>query len=145
VHQGPVRDLRFDATGEQLVSAADDWTAALRRARDGAVVHELVGTHTAPVTGADFTPDGQRLATACADSSVRLWDTATGREILSLREHEFGVGGLRFGTATPRLYSIGREGVLRGWIPLDWSDPALGDGTDRHANNRALLQRLGEP
>jgi eukaryotic-like serine/threonine-protein kinase len=45
---------------------------------DGTPRANLAG-HTAQVFGASFSPDGTLLASASADLSVRLWDTATGK------------------------------------------------------------------
>ncbi len=33
-----------------------------------------------------FSPDGLRLATACNEQTVRLWDLTTGQEILKLAD-----------------------------------------------------------
>jgi WD40 repeat protein len=49
----------------------------------GKVVHRLQG-HNARVTDMDFSPDGKRLASLAEAAEVKLWDTATGNELLNL-------------------------------------------------------------
>ncbi len=56
------------------------WDAA------GHEVVALVG-HVGAVYGLAFSPDGRRIATASADGTVKLWDTITGQEALTLRGH----------------------------------------------------------
>ena len=40
-----------------------------------------------------FSLDGRRLASASGDRTLKLWDAATGQEVLSLRGHSEGVTG----------------------------------------------------
>jgi hypothetical protein len=68
--------------------------------------------HTAPVRAVAFRRGRSRLATAAADGAVRLWDTATARE-LSMQgvsgeplEALFESGGALFGADAHRLFSI---------------------------------------
>jgi len=42
--------------------------------------------HKSEVTCVAFSPDGKRLASASPDDTVKVWDAATGQEILALRE-----------------------------------------------------------
>jgi WD40 repeat protein/tetratricopeptide (TPR) repeat protein len=44
--------------------------------------------HPQPVERAAFTKDGSRFATSCADGNVRVWDSATGRQVGETLRHE---------------------------------------------------------
>ena len=49
-----------------------------------------------PVRTMDFSPDGKTLATGEDDGGVRLWDAASGDELLTLRSDPGAVRQLRF-------------------------------------------------
>ena len=61
----------------------------------GAPVLTLSG-HSAEVNGVAFDPRGRRIASASADSTIRLWDAVTGEEIFTLRGHVGSVLGVSF-------------------------------------------------
>ncbi|RAL03535.1 uncharacterized protein BO80DRAFT_453197 [Aspergillus ibericus CBS 121593] len=72
---------------------------------------QVLDGHTSPVTAVAFSPDGQMVASASNDCTVRLWDTATGRERHSLQGHTDWTVVSASGDGTMRLWDvvIGRE------------------------------------
>jgi WD40 repeat protein len=71
--------------------------------------------HTDEVRGVAYTPDSATLATCGDDSTVRLWDVATGRMIRKLRE----VALDRPGNATAYDVAISPDGR---WLASAWGD-----------------------
>jgi WD40 repeat protein len=62
-----------------------------------------------------FSADGGRLAAVGHDKVVRLWDTTTGDEVLSLRGHGDIVGHVLFSPNGQRLASVSADGTVRVW------------------------------
>ncbi len=57
-----------------------------------------------------FSPDGQRLASASQDQTVKVWDTGTGQETLTLKGHTSCVMSVAFSPDGQRLASASRTG-----------------------------------
>jgi hypothetical protein len=63
-----------------------------------------------------FAADGKRLATACEDNTLRLWEVATGRELLRMsRGHASTVATVAFSPDGKILASSGAEGTVVLW------------------------------
>ena len=65
--------------------------------------------------GKAFRPDGKCLATAGDDSTVKVWDAATGREMLTLRGHTQGVLSVAWHPDGKRLASASRDQTVKVW------------------------------
>jgi WD40 repeat protein len=74
-----------------------------------------------------FSPDGRRLAAAGHERIVRLWDTTTGEELLSLHGHDNIVGRVLFSPDGQRLVSASADGQVQIWdgSPFEQTDPRI--------------------
>src|SRR2546427_3907116 len=61
--------------------------------------------HADLVNTVAFSPDGKRLASGSADGIVKLWDAATGQELLTLKGHTDIVFSVAFSPDGKRLAS----------------------------------------
>ncbi|HLI07862.1 MAG TPA: serine/threonine-protein kinase [Ktedonobacteraceae bacterium] len=76
-HKGATLCLAWSSDGTQIASGGADNTARIMNASTGRPLKVL--QHHAPVNGVSWEPTGTtRLATACEDGLVRLWDVSGG-------------------------------------------------------------------
>ena len=75
----------------------------------------IMSGHTAIVESAAFSPDGKVIVTASDDKTIRLWDTATSRQILLLNGHAGRVNFAEFSPDGGRLVSASADKSVRIW------------------------------
>jgi WD40 repeat protein len=75
----------------------------------------ILSGHTGPVNLARFSPDGQRVLTASADGTARLWDAATGRELVRYTGHTASIEYAAFSPDCTRIVTASRDNTARVW------------------------------
>jgi WD40 repeat protein len=61
--------------------------------------------HAYGVISLALSPDGKRLYSGSHDSTIKVWDLQTGKDILTLRGHSAGVARLALSVDGKRLFS----------------------------------------
>jgi dipeptidyl aminopeptidase/acylaminoacyl peptidase len=81
--------------------------------------------HTGMISCLAFSPDGRLLATASMDHSIRLWDFAGRRRLVTLQGHANEVWTLAFSPDGHTLASGARDGGVKLWTTNRESKPNL--------------------
>ncbi len=118
-HKNCLYHLCFSPDGAQLVSSAaeDNWSICLWDVATGREVRRFDGQPDGarPV---GFSPDGKLLAAGGRDSTIRLYDVATGALVRAMHltvPNRTAILSLTFSPDGKRLASAGTEKVIRLW------------------------------
>jgi hypothetical protein len=84
---------------------------ALRRVHE----RQVLAGHEKSVTSAAFSADGARVVTASADTTARVWDAASGREIARLAGHTSTVWTAAFSADGARVVTASSDNSARIW------------------------------
>jgi WD40 repeat protein len=71
--------------------------------------------HNSSISSAQFSPDGQRVVTASADKTARLWDATTGKPIGEPMRHAAGVNSAQFSPDGQRVVTASDDKAARLW------------------------------
>lgn len=115
VTSGPRFDSRWDCDGARIVGTRGH-DALLWDLSSGKLLAKFKG-HTEPINVVSFSPDGKRVATGAGyvsevhlratDTSARVWDAATGKQLLVLGDHKGPVRSVQFSPDGRRILTAG--------------------------------------
>jgi WD40 repeat protein/serine/threonine protein kinase len=98
--------LALSRTG-RLLAATKGGNAILLFDTTSWELRATLSGHALGVSRATFSPDGRTLASTSADGTLRLWNVATGRELLALPSPSASVVGLGFAKDATSLAASG--------------------------------------
>ena len=126
-HKDEVNAIKWDPQGTLLASCSDDKTAKIWSLKQDKPVHDLK-EHTKEIYTVKWSPTGPGsnnpnlpllLATASFDTTVKLWDSETGRRLHSLERHTEPVYSVAFSPGGEYIASGSFDKCLRIWSVKD--------------------------
>jgi cytochrome c len=120
-HESAVNAVAFLPDG-RAVTGGEDGQVAIWSPGNPVPVRTFEG-HTAPIVGLAVSPDGNTIASASWDRTIRLW-TVAGGENRVLEGHDQNVNGVAFSRDGAQLVSAGYDATVRIW-PLAGGAPVI--------------------
>ncbi|MEO8028591.1 MAG: c-type cytochrome domain-containing protein [Bryobacteraceae bacterium] len=107
-----ILSIVYSADGKLLIAGggtpAQFGEVQIWDAKAGKLLHSIRLTNDT-VFGASIAPDGSKIAVGCTDNSVHVFETATGKELYKISNHENWVLATVFGVDSKRLVSASRD------------------------------------
>lgn len=121
--EGPLADrvmaMDFHPNGNLLATASGSPTRSGRidfwNLEDGSLVRSIDEAHSDSIYGIEFSPSGDRIASASADRMVKVHDVETGEFVRSFEGHTHHVLDVAWQANEKRLISAGADKVLKLW------------------------------
>ena len=117
------RFLMFSDDGRQILLAVPGPTGqpalATCDTKTGQILHLFKG-HSVGISAARFFADGKRLLSGSQDRTAKIWDTETGRELLSFN-HATPVQDVAISSDNKRILTVTEDGKVTIRSALAWN------------------------
>ena len=92
----------------------------------------------ADILDVSWHPDGRRLAAACSNLDIYIWDAVENKHVMTLRGHEATVVNVQYNSTGDLLFSTSWDGSTRLWDPTGGTELLQVSGKLRgpHADGR---------
>ncbi|MEG4234732.1 AAA-like domain-containing protein [Microcoleus sp. Pol11C3] len=121
-HNNTVWDVVFSSRGDLIVSGSGDKTVKLWRRNNTKLPNEkptytlwqTLKGHTNDVTKVAIAPDGQTIASASKDKTIKLWST-DGKPLRTITGHKDEVDSVAFSPDSQTIASASKDKTIKLW------------------------------
>ena len=117
-HKGKTTTIEFSPDSKRLISGSSgsvgDSTVRIWDISHDGSLEPVFYPHETIVNGLAFSPEGDRLVTAGADGSAKIWDTASGQALHTLSGHDW-VWRVAYSPDGSLLATAGRDATVKLW------------------------------
>ena len=129
-HSDEIMSVAFSPDGQRILTASWDGTAKLWEAAKGeevltlnrhgneitaALSSQTAKGRSARVFSAAFSPDGRRIVTGSTEGTAKVWEAASGRELLTLKGHNDWVLWAAFSPDGQRIVTASEDQTAKVW------------------------------
>jgi WD40 repeat protein/serine/threonine protein kinase len=115
--------VAYSSDGRLMAWGGTNYTLQIWDIRKNERLFDLTQRHSSEVWCVVFSPDGNRLASATGEwgspgtkeSEIKVWDTATGEELHSIKTHPGSITNLAWSFDGTRLASAGSDLLVKIW------------------------------
>lgn len=146
-HERPLTYIKFNREGDIFFSCAKDHHPTLWYTDSGERIGTYLG-HNGAVWSCDVTRDTRRLVTASADTTFKLWDVQSGKELYSLdfegpaRYTCFSTGEKMCLLTTDAF--MGHESCIR-IMEMNWEDDSMRRVSDIYGHQGRITRAVWGP
>ena len=117
VSPAAVQTLEFAPDGNTIFVGTENGGGAIWNATGNSrkPLVTLEGAHENGITVAHFSPDGGWLVTGSSDATARVWSTADGHLISTLKGHQAGLTGVTFALDGLRVLTSAEDRSVKLW------------------------------
>jgi hypothetical protein len=95
--------------------------------------------HSSGICSVTFSPDGKRIATGSQDHAAKVWDAATGKELLSLKGHTDWVIPVAFSPDGQQIVTGSRDTTARLWMAATGEQVSTWQKEEMEAQERVAV------
>lgn len=114
-HDGPVTGLSLHPTGDFVLSTSEDQHWAFSDIRAGRLLTKVSDTNNAPLTTAQFHPDGLIFGTGTDDSLVKIWDLKEQSNVANFPGHYGAITSISFSENGYYLATAADDACVKLW------------------------------
>ncbi|KAJ7435852.1 WD40-repeat-containing domain protein, partial [Mycena latifolia] len=107
--------IPFSSNGAHIAAGCSDQAVWICEIGSHRSAPRVLKAHAGRVTSVSFSPDDRNIASGSMDHTVRIWDSASGTNLLTLEKHSAWVQSVAFSPDGTRVISASEGKTIRMW------------------------------